>query len=1079
MNPSRIFIARPVATTLLTAGILISGVLAFTLLPVAPLPSVDFPTISITAQLPGASPETMAATVATPLERALGEISDVTEMTSVSSLGQARVTLQFDLSRDIDGAARDVQAAINNARNLLPSSLPRNPTYRKVNPADAPILIVALTSDTDTRGQLYDVADSILAQRLSQVRGVGQVTVGGSSQPAVRVEMNPAVLNRYAVSTEDVRAAINSTNANRPKGYVEAGQRHWQVAANDQAKTADEYRPIVVAYRNGAPLRLGDIATVRDSVQDERNAGYANGKTAVLLVITRQPDANIIRTVRQIEALLPQLSASIPRSMSLKVVLDRSPVIRASLHDVERTLLISIGLVILVVFVFLGSARATAIPAVAVPVSLIGTFGIIYLLGFSLNTLSLMALTIATGFVVDDAVVVLENTTRHIEAGMRPLRAALQGAREVSFTVVSMSASLIAAFIPIMAMRDIVGRLFREFIVTLTIAIVVSLIVSLSTTPMMCAYLLPRRGERKLFARGTDTAKRAFESLLRGYERSLVWALDHGRLVMALLLLAVGLNVYLYVIVPKAFFPQQDTGRLQGGIKADQSISFESMRGKLVQFMRIVSTDPAVDSVSGFLGGGQVNSAQVFVSLKPLKVRKASSEEIIDRLRPKLSRIEGALPVLRAVQDIRAGGRNSSSQYQYAIQAESLADLDVWSNKIRIALSKLPQLDDVDSDQQDHGASTYLTIDRDAAARLGLTMANIDAALNNLFGQRQVSVIYNSLNQYRVVMEADRPWTQSPAALKDVYVMGGAVTQIPAGQTPLNQAASQPQAGLALGAAVAAPVLNSQTTRPQLAPVVPLASIAHFEPRSNTLSVNHQGLYPATTLSFGLRPGVSLSQATAAIDEAVANLVLPSSVHASFQGNAKMFREALANQPLLILAALAAIYIVLGVLYESTLHPLTILSTLPSAGVGALLALLATGTELSIVAFIGVVLLIGIVKKNAIMMIDFALVAERAGSTPRAAIIDACVHRFRPILMTTTAALFGALPLALGMGEGSEFRRPLGISIAGGLIVSQLLTLYTTPLVYLYLERAKARSRRPHQRREDLPALAPAEASGP
>jgi multidrug efflux pump len=1042
MNPSRIFIERPVATTLLTVGVVMAGVLAFRLLPVAPLPSVDIPTISVSAQLPGASPETMAATVATPLERALGQIANVTEMTSSSSLGYTRITLQFELSRDIDGAARDVQSAINNARSLLPSGMPSNPQYRKINPADAPIVILSLTSDTLARGQLYDVADTILAQKLAQVQGVGQVEIGGSSQPAVRVELNPPVLDRSGISTEQVRAAITGTNANRPKGFIESGERRWQIGANDQAKAARDYRPIVVTYRNGAAVRLGDVAEVQDSVKDVRNAGLADGKPSVLLILTRQPNANIIETVDRVKAALPQLRAEIPAAIDLRVMLDRTLTIRSSLREVERTLLTSVILVILVVFIFLRRATAALVPAVAVPVSLIGTFGVMYLAGFSLDNLSLMALTIATGFVVDDAVVVLENITRHVEAGKGVREAAIRGAREVGFTVLSMSLSLVAVFIPILLMGGIVGRLFREFAMTLSIAIVISLLVSLSTTAMMCAHVLkptaslPQR--RGWWRRVDDAADRAFDSALGAYESSLGWAMKHGRIMMLIMLGAVFLNVYLYAKIDKTFFPQQDTGRIFGGIQGDQSISFEAMKQKLIDFTRIVRADPAVESVAGFTGGG--NSGRMFMMLKPRPQRTESSDQVIARLRGKLSREPGATLYLQAAQDVGVGGRMGNAQFQYTLQADDLDELRAWEPKVRLAMSKLPELADVNTDAQDHGSSTYIVVDKDAAARLGVTQSNIDTTLNNLFGQRQVSTIYNPLNQYRVVMEAAPDFLASPESLRSVYVTGSAADGTVS--------------------------------------VVPLAAIARVESQRTALSVNHQGPFAASTISFALAEGVSLSQATAAIDEAMNGLTLPASVHGGFQGTAKAFQQSLASQPLLILAALVAVYIVLGILYESYMHPLTILSTLPSAGVGALLALMATGTQFSIIALIGVILLIGIVKKNAIMMIDFAIESQRAhGTAPETAIVDACLHRFRPIMMTTMAALFGALPLALGSGDGAELRHPLGISIAGGLVVSQLLTLYTTPLVYVYLDRFQSRLRARRlarrQRREALAALQP------
>jgi multidrug efflux pump len=925
--------------------------------------------------------------------------------------------LQFDLDRNIDGAARDVQAAINAARSLLPSGLPSNPTYRKVNPADAPILILVLTSDTMTRGQLYDAASTILAQKLSQIKGIGQVNVGGSSLPAVRVELNPALLNSYGISPEQVRSSISASNANRPKGAVESGDKHWQIYANDQATKASDYIPLIVSYRNGAAVRLADLGEVVDSVQDLRNAGLYNSKPSVLLIISKQPGANVIETVDRVKAILPQLQASIPAAINLQIATDRTPSIRASLTEVERTLMISIGLVILVVFLFLRNIYSTLIPSIAVPVSLIGTFGVMYLAGYTLDNLSLMALTVATGFVVDDAIVVLENISRHIEAGLTPFQAALLGAKEVGFTVLSMSLSLIAVFIPILLMGGVVGRLFREFAVTLSAAVIVSLFVSLTMTPMMCARLLRSKEELRSgwFYRKSE---RIFEAVLGFYRRSLGWALRHGRLMMAMLFVVICLNVFLYIKIPKGFFPQQDTGALVGTIQADQNISFQAMQRKLISIMDTIRADPAVGSIAGFTGGGQRNSGFMYISLKPIRERKVSADQVMARLRPKLGREAGAKLFLQSVQDIRVGGRAGGAAYQYTLQAEDLAELRIWEKRIKDAFNELPELTDVNTDEQDRGLQTSVTFDRDTASRMGITPALLDTTLNDYFGQRQVSTIYNPLNQYRVIMEVSPPNWQSPESLKDVYLIIPPNTQLPNGAQ------------------------------------VPLLSFASYGLTNTPLAVNHQGQFAATTISFNLPLGVSLSQATAAIQETMTRLGVPGSIRGSFQGTAQTFQQSSQSMPWLILAALIAIYIVLGILYESYVHPVTIISTLPSAGVGALLALMISNTEFSIMALIGVILLIGIVKKNAILMIDFALDKERKeGKSPEESIFEACLMRFRPIMMTTMAALFGALPLILLTGDGSELRRPLGISIVGGLIVSQILTLYTTPVVYLYLDR--------------------------
>ena len=1023
MNFSEIFIHRPVATTLLTVGVALAGVISFFLLPVAPLPQVEFPTIAVNASLPGASPDTMAATVATPLERALGAIAGVTEITSSSSLGNTRITLQFDLNRDINGAARSVQAAINASRALLPTGMPSNPTYRKVNPADSPVMILALTSDTLTRGQMYDAASTVLAQRLAQVNGIGQVSIGGGALPAVRVELDPNKLAANAIALEDVRIAITTSNANRPKGFVEDGARSWQIGANDQATVAADYAPIILRYRNGSAVRLQDVGDVVDSVQDIRNYGVANGKPSILLILNKAPGANIIEAVDKVRSLLPQLRATIPSTINLNVVMDRTPTIRASLREMERAMGISVGLVILVVMLFLRKVRVALIPAVAVPVSLCGTFVVMYLLGYSLDNLSLMALTVATGFVVDDAIVVLENITRHMERGKTALQAALLGAREIGFTVVSISLSLIAVFIPVLLMGGIVGRLFREFAVVLSAAILVSMVVSLTTTPMMCAALLKAHEPHAKPSWFSRWSKAFGAGVMHGYRRSLAWALRHQPITLLVFFAVVGLNFYLYGAIAKGFFPQQDTGRVIGFIQADQATSFQAMQQRLDRFLAVVKADPAVEHVTGFTGGSQRNSAQMFMSLKPLAQRDASGEQVVARLRTALAKEPGANLFMVPVQDIRIGGRQSNAQYQYTLQSDNLEDLRIWDPRIRRAMMALPELVDVNTDQQDRGLQTSLVIDRDAATRMGLSVRNIDTTLNNAFGQRQVGVIYNPLNQYRVVMELAQEYLQNPESLRNLYFISS------------------------------------------LGERIPLSAFARLELTNTPLAINHQSGTPASTISFNLPVGVSLSEATAAVENAVAELGVPVSVRGTFAGTARAFAQSLSTQPLLILAALITIYLVLGILYESLIHPITILSTLPSAGVGALLALMMFNTELSIIAFIGVILLIGIVKKNAIMMIDFAIERQRHGHLSASqAIFKACQLRFRPILMTTVCAIFGAIPLAMpsvfGAGDGAELRQPLGIAVVGGLILSQLLTLYTTPVVFVLMDRMRAATAR-------------------
>jgi multidrug efflux pump len=1008
MNISEPFIRKPVATTLLVVAIALAGAAAYRLLPVSPLPQVEFPTISVNAGLPGASPQTMASSVATPLERQFGHIAAVTEMSSSSALGSTSLTLQFDLNRDIDAAARDVQAAINAARGYLPTNLPNNPSYRKVNPADSPIFMLALTSSVLTRGQMYDAASTIMAQKLAQVNGVGQVTVGGSSLPSVRIELNPTTLNKYGIGMEQVRSVLSAANANTPKGHLSDGHRTWEVDANDQIFTASDYEQLVVAYRNGSAVRIADVGQAQDSVENIRNSGYANGKPSVLVIISREPGANIIDTVDRIRAILPQIKASIPQSIDVSVANDQTVTIRASVSDTEKTLMISVLLVILVVFLFLRNARTTFIPSVAVPVSLVGTFGVMYLLGYSLDNLSLMALTISTGFVVDDAIVVIENVTRYLEQGMHPFEAALKGAQEVGFTVLTISVSLVAVFIPLLLMGGIVGRLFREFAVTLSVAIAVSMVISLTATPMMCAYLLKEQRSHGWMYR---TSERAFAWVVDTYGRTLSVALRFRAVTLVVLLATIGLNVYLFIRVPKGFFPQQDNGRIQGSLQGDQDISFEAMDTSLQQMVNIIDQDPAIDTVNGFTGGG--NTARLFISLKPLQERNVSADVIIARLRPKLAKVPGVTMYLQAAQDLRVGGRQSNAQYQFMMQGDNLEDLTAFAPRMVEQLKTVPIVTDVSSDEQNRGLQSLIHYDRATAARFGISPQLIDATLYDAFGQRPVSTMYTSLNQYHVVMEAAPEFWQNPLFLRQVYV------RAPSGQQ------------------------------------VPLGAFATFAPTTAPLTVTHSGLFPAVTISFNLKPGAALGDAVTATEAAAARVGLPPTIQTAFAGTAQAYQDSLSSEPVLIAAALVTVYIILAILYESYIHPITIISSLPAASVGALLALLFTHNDLDIIAIIGIILLIGIVKKNAIMMIDFALAAERnEGKSSYDSIVEACMLRFRPILMTTMAALLGALPLALGTGTGSELRRPLGITIIGGLIVSQMLTLYTTPVVYLYFNRA-------------------------
>lgn len=1017
MNIAALFIQRPIGTTLLGIGLAIAGMVAYQLLPVAPLPQVDFPTISVTAMLPGGSPENMSTAVASPLERQLGHISGVTQMTSTSTLGLTRINLQFDLSRNIDGAARDVQAAINASLSQLPSNLPSLPTYRKVNPADSPILVMALTSDRFSKGELYDTASSILQQRLSQVSGVGQVIVTGSSLPAIRVELNPTALNNYGISLPDVAQAIAAQNVSYPKGHVNTdGTRMTEIATNDQIFKVYQYKPVIIAYRNNSPVRVSDVGEVIESTEDVRNAGLVNGKPAVIMVVFKQPGANVIETVVRVRHLMPQLQSSIPKGIDIIVTHDKTQTIRASLYDVELTLLIAVLLVIFVTYLFLGSVRAMTIPGIALPLSLLGTFGFMKLLGFTLDNLSLMALIISTGFVVDDAVVVLENITRHLERGKKAWRAALDGAAEVSFTVLSMSISLIVVFIPILFMGGLVGRLFREFALTLSIAILISMLVSLSVTPMMCSQLLQGRSTV------SSSNKREVywvERLLHYYRISLEWVLEHTILMLCILGLTLLLNIVLFMVVPKGFFPQQDTGQIVGIMQTDQDLSFQGGYKKLQQFVNMIRQDPAVAYVAAFMGGNfNTSPGSIYITLKPLSERDASADAILNRLRPQLDAVTGATLYMQATQDLQIGGRQSNAQFQYTLSGSNLKEVNEWSEKVKNKLISLPGIVDMNSDQRDHGLQIYVDIDRDTASRFGITANQIDTTLYSAFGQRQISTMYTTMNQYHVVMEVAPQYWQRPETLDDIYVVS------PTGKE------------------------------------VPLSAFSRFKPSSTLLSVNHEGELPSATLSFNLLPGTSLQSAVDSINAMVADMNLPPHIHGAFQGTAQVFQASLADEPYLILAAVLAVYIILGMLYESLIHPITILSTLPSAGLGALLALLLSRTDFSIIALIGMILLIGIVKKNAIMMIDFAIDLERNHhKTPREAIYEAALLRFRPIMMTTMAALFGALPLVWGLGLGAELRQPLGITIVGGLLVSQLLTLYTTPVIYLTMDKIPVKLR--------------------
>jgi multidrug efflux pump len=1061
VNLSEPFVRRPIATVLLTIGLALAGIAAFFVLPVSPLPQVDFPAISVSASLPGASPDTMASSVATPLERRLGVIAGVNEMTSQSSSGSTRINLQFDLNRKIDAAAREVQAAISASRADLPATLKSNPTYRKMNPSDSPVIILALTSPTRRPGQIYEAVSNIVSQKLAQVKGVGDVEIGGGSLPAVRIELLPFALNQYGVSTEDVRAAIQATNANRPRGAIESEGRRLQIySAPGMAtggRTAADYRDLIVAWRGNAAIRLRDVATVEDGPENKNTLGLFNGQPAVIVLITRQPGANIIETVDSVRELLPQLREQLPQDITISVASDSTNSIRSSLQEIEFTLILSVVLVVLVVSAFLRSVRATIIPAVATIVSLLGTFGVMYMLGFSLNNLSLMALTVATGFVVDDAIVVLENTARHIEEGMDRFTAALLGAKEVGFTVLSISLSLVAVFIPLLFMGGQVGRLFREFAVTLSAAVLISLVISLTTTPMMCAWLLKSEHDRKPPGRISRGFEAMFNWMQRVYAHALDWALHSVWLVMAILVFVVGLNVYLFAAAPKGFFPQQDTGQINGGIRADQSISFQAMQQKLRQLVDIIRKDPAVDTVVGFTGGSRAGGGFMFVNLKPASERTDSGQAVIARLRPQLAKVTGVSLFLNPVQDLRMGGRSSNSTYQYTLKSDNREDLKSWAVKLAESMKEQPELADIDTDQQDNGVETFVTIDKETTARLGMTVKDVDNALYNAFGQRQVATIYDELNQYKVVMEVAPQYAQSPEALNDVYVPTKATTTTTTTTTSTSTSGgTNSSANNAQGQRDSSTGTALSTARSAM---VPLSGIASFAESATPTSVNHQDGELATTISFNLAEGFTLSQAQEAVKQAEADIAMPNNVRGSFQGQAAQANESNRQQPMLILAAIVVIYIVLGMLYESLVHPVTVLSTLPSAGVGAVLALLLFRMEFSLIALIGVFLLIGIVKKNAILIIDFALEAERTrGLSAVEAVREACLLRFRPILMTTMAAALGALPLAIGFGEGSELRQPLGVAIIGGLVASQLLTLLTTPVVYILLDRLRTRS---------------------